>query len=207
MTAESVSDPITVGDALPPLVVSIVRASANPSSAPSVDFTVTFSTPVDGVDELDFTPLTSGTVSGALISAVNGADETYRVTVNNFTGAGALGLAVVDNDTIVDADVPTMPLGGPGLLNGDFTTGETYTVDYTPPMVVSSMRLSTNPTTLSAVYFKVTFSESVMGVDNTDFSLTTTMTGASIASVTGTGATRTVRVNTGTGTGTPGCGR
>ncbi|MBI5944059.1 MAG: IPT/TIG domain-containing protein, partial [Chloroflexi bacterium] len=44
-----------------PLVVSIVRASTNPSNANTVNFTVTFSKPVTGVDGSDFSVLNAGT--------------------------------------------------------------------------------------------------------------------------------------------------
>lgn len=71
------------------------------------------------------------------------------------------------------------------------------------PMVVSSVRLDANPTSLATVSFTVTFSEFVT-VDTTHFSLTNTgsISGASVASVSGSGLTRTVSVNTGTGEGT-----
>ena len=84
-----------------------------------------------------------------------------------------------------------------------FTTGQSYTVDKTVPSVVSSVRLNSNPTTRTTVFFTVTFSESVTGVNAADFSLTAPgITGASVTSVTGSGATRTVGVSTGTGSGT-----
>ncbi len=71
--------------------------------------------------------------------------------------------------------------------------------------VVGAVRLSgANPTSASQVDFRVIFSKSVTGVDETspfsDFSLTTTgLTGAHIISVSGSGNTYTVTVNTGSG--------
>jgi hypothetical protein len=66
------------------------------------------------------------------------------------------------------------------------------------------VRQNANPSNRSTVFFLVTFSEAVSGVNAADFSLTTTgdIEGASIASVSGSDATRTVSVNTGTGSGT-----
>ncbi|MBP6185708.1 MAG: hypothetical protein KA479_12265, partial [Saprospiraceae bacterium] len=114
------------------------------------------------------------------------------------SNSGTLGLNLVDNDSIVD--IASIPLGGSGLVNGDYT-GEVYAIDNVAPTVVSSLRGSVSPTTAASVTFTVTFSEAVTGVDKADFSLNPTVTGASITTVTGTGLTRTVTVNTGTGSG------
>jgi len=51
-----------------PVVANIVRASANPSSAASVDFTVTFSKSVSGVDTGDFNLTTD--LTGASVTSV-----------------------------------------------------------------------------------------------------------------------------------------
>ena len=116
-------------DKLPPLVQSITRANTNPSAAPSVDFTVTFTEPVVGVDSGDFVLSTTG-VSGASISGVTGTAATYTVSVNTGTGDGSIRLDLIDNNTIQDP--AGNPLGGPGPGNGDFTTGETYTITRPP---------------------------------------------------------------------------
>ncbi len=71
------------------------------------------------------------------------------------------------------------------------------------PSVLSINRSVPNPTNASSVNFTVAFSESVTGVDTSDFTLTTTgVTGASITSVNGSGKTYTVTANTGGGNGT-----
>ena len=116
-------------DTTPPAVASITRADANPTAAASLDFTVTFSESVTGVDVSDFTPVQSG-VSGATVSGVSGSGDTYTVTVNTGNGDGTLGLDLTDDDSILDA--ASNPLGGAGAGNGDFT-GEVYTVDKTLP--------------------------------------------------------------------------
>ena len=110
----------------PPILTSIVRASANPTSATSVDFTVTFSESVTGVDAADFT-LTTTDVSDATVSGVSGSGATYTVSVT--TGSSStLRLDVVDDDTIVD--LALNPLGGAGAGNGSYTSGETYDVRF-----------------------------------------------------------------------------
>lgn len=71
------------------------------------------------------------------------------------------------------------------------------------PTVSTIVRADSNPTHAANVDFIVTFSESVINVDTSDFALATTgITGASVTGVTGTGSTRTVSVNTGSGSGT-----
>jgi hypothetical protein len=51
----------------------------------------------------------------------------YIVTVDTGTGNGTLRLDVVDNDSILD--FAGNPLGGVGAGNGDFNTGESYTIN------------------------------------------------------------------------------
>ncbi|MDX2200134.1 MAG: Ig-like domain-containing protein [Phycisphaerae bacterium] len=69
--------------------------------------------------------------------------------------------------------------------------------------VASINRVDSTPTNASSVQFAVVFSDSVVGVDASDFVLTTSgVTGASISGVSGSGSAYTVTVNTGTGNGT-----
>ena len=106
-------------------MVSSVRASPNPSSAASVAFTVTFSRVVTGVDKTDFALTVTG-VTGATVYSVSGSGAAYTVTVHAGSGSGFLRLDVTDNDSIVDAS--SIPLGGPGAGNGDFTRGQSYSI-------------------------------------------------------------------------------
>ena len=191
----------TTPDTTPPTVVSITRADASPTSAATVNFTVTFSESVTGLDSNDFILTTSG-VSGATLSGISSSGSIRTVTVNTGGGNGTLRLDVVDDDSIMD--LSSNPLGGTGVGNGDFTTGEVYTVtDTTAPTVQTITRDYTNPTSLLAVDFIVTFSEPVTGVDLTDFALTTTgVSSASLNMFTGSSAAYRVTVNTGTASGT-----
>jgi hypothetical protein len=114
-----------------PLVSSIVRADPNPTVAASVKFTVSFSEAVTGVDVVapfnDFALTTTG-IKGASITSVTAvSDSAYTVGVNTGTGNGTLRLDVVDNDSVIDAQ--GSPLGGAGIGNGGFTTGEVYTIN------------------------------------------------------------------------------
>lgn len=108
-----------------PVVQSIVRADADPTAAASVDYTVTFSTPVTGVDAADFALTSTGTIAGASITGVGGAGAVYTVTVNTGTGNGTLRLDVTDDNSI---NAGGSPLGGAGVGDGNFTTGAFYTI-------------------------------------------------------------------------------
>ena len=183
-----------------PQVVSILRADPSPTNAASVDFTVTLSEAVSGVDTTDFALTTSGLV-GASVSAVTGSGAVYTVSVSTGSGSGTLRLDLIDDDSILDAVL--IPLGGTGAGNGDFTSGEVYTIDRDPPSVVSSVRADPSPTSAASVDFTVTFSKPVTGVDASDFTLATSgLVGASISAVSGSDAVYTVSVGTGSGSGT-----
>lgn len=110
---------------MPPLVSSIKAASPNPTNSNSVDYTVTFTTLVTGVDAGDFFLTTSG-VAGASITSVTGSGAVYNVKVNTGTKTGTIRLDVRDDDSILDSSFNR--LGGMSIGNGDFTTGEVYSV-------------------------------------------------------------------------------
>ena len=115
----------------PPIVKSIVRANPDPTAVANVNFTVTFSEPVTGVDTVspfnDFALTTSPGISGASITGVSGSGTTYTVTVNTGSGNGTIRLDVLDNNSIVNA--ASNPLGGAAVGDGNFTTGDFYTIN------------------------------------------------------------------------------
>jgi Leucine-rich repeat (LRR) protein len=110
-----------------PTILSITCRDPTPTSAASVNFTVTFSESVSGVNAGDFT-LDISEITGSSITAVIPITATtYQVTVNTGTGNGTIRLDVIDNDSIRDAS--NNPLGGPGTGNGSFAAGQTYTIE------------------------------------------------------------------------------
>ncbi len=122
-------------------VSSIVRADANPTNAAEVNFTVTFSEAVTGVDIAspfnDFGLVASSGITGASITSVAPVSETtYTVRVNTGSGNGTLRLDVSDDDSIID--LTGQPLGGAGAGNGNFTTGEIYTINKSIATTVSA---------------------------------------------------------------------
>lgn len=119
-----------------PFLISSLRADPSPSAAASVRFLVTFSEPVSGVDAADFVLSTSG-LSEAGITSVIGFDLNYVVTVNSGNGNGSLRLDLLDNDSILDS--ASSPLGGSGVGNGNFITGETYSINRATPMIQTAV--------------------------------------------------------------------
>jgi murein DD-endopeptidase MepM/ murein hydrolase activator NlpD len=189
-------------DTIRPTVVSSVLANPSPTKAASVDFTVTFSEEVTGVDAGDFMLIKTGAIVGESVSSVNpvgGSQTVYTVTVNTGAGDGDLRLVVPDAATVTVTDRA-------GNLLVPFGGGESYKIDKTAPTVVSSVLANPSPTKATSMDFTVTFSEDVTGVDAGDFMLIKTgaIAGESISSVNPVGSSQTiytVTVNAGTGDG------
>ena len=112
-----------------PFVSSIVRADSDPTNAATVRFTVSFSEPVTGVNKGDF-DLTASGINNASIVSVSGSGAMYTVTVNTGSGDGTIRLDLLDNNTIIDGG--NDPLGGVGTGNGNYTSGEAYTINKNP---------------------------------------------------------------------------
>jgi hypothetical protein len=179
----------------PPTILSVVRANTSPTGAASVNFTLTFSEAVTGVDVNDFSFTNTG-VTGASVTNVSGGPTTYTVNVNTGSGSGTLRLDVPASATITD--LATNPLAGL-----PYTAGESYSIDKTVPTVASIVRANPDPTAAASITFTVSFSKAVTGVDGADFSFTNTgVTGTSVTNVSGGPAAYTVTVNSGSGDGT-----
>jgi len=191
----------TTAAGTPPFIASIFRTDPTPTSADQIHFSVNFSKEVGGVDMSDFTLTASGATVNYAITEVTGSGAAYAVTVNTGAGDGTLRLDLLDNDSIMDTS--SIPLAGAGLGNGNFTSGEVYTINKSAPFLTSSLRADPSPTAAGTIRFAVTFSEPVTGVDSADFVLSVTggVTDASIASVAGAGANYMVTANTGNGNG------
>ncbi|MFZ6029817.1 MAG: choice-of-anchor Q domain-containing protein [Chloroflexota bacterium] len=199
-------------DRVAPVVVSFVRADPvyTYTNQASVQYLVTFSEVVNGVDIYDFALSYNppGSIGGASFS-VSGSGTTRTLTVDTGYDSGAtpgtftgnLQIVLNDNNSIIDRAVN--PLGGAASGDGNFTSAM-YVIDKRPPNVVSITRLDPDPTGAAVVNFRVVFTEDVVGLDASDFALTLTggVSGATVGTVTGSGATYQVAVNTGTNSGT-----
>jgi hypothetical protein len=121
-------------DLTPPMVASIMLGSPNPTAAGSVNYILTFTEPVTGVDADDLS-LTMRDITGATVSGIVGSDSIYTVTVATGTGNGFIHLDLVDNDSILNG--AGKPLGGAGEGNGSYSGGEEYMIVRTAPVLIT----------------------------------------------------------------------
>ena len=129
---------------------------------------------------------------------MTGTGPTYNVAVSGMTGTGSVVVSV-------PAGAATDAAGNASLASTSTDNSVAFgTVDTTAPTVQSINRVGTTPTNAASVSWTVQFSESVTGVDASDFALTGAVTGATITAVSGSGSQYTVTANTGTGNGTLG---
>ncbi|MFZ5820640.1 MAG: S-layer homology domain-containing protein, partial [Chloroflexota bacterium] len=112
---------VYASDTTPPTVVAITRANPNPTSAASVDFTVTFSESVTGVDVEDFILDKTGTILEETVDSVTGGPTVYAVRAGTGAGSGALRLDIPVTASITD-------LAGNPFSGLPYTSGETYSV-------------------------------------------------------------------------------
>ncbi len=144
------SDPI---DANRPTVVGIVRAGSTPTSAATVDYTVTFSEAVTGVAAGNFD--VTGTATGAAVSGVSGSGTTWTVSITTGGVDGTAELELTDGSGIEDAATNAM--------TATYNAGEAYTVDKTAP-TMDNFTASPSPAKQGAVVtltFDVTDASSI----------------------------------------------
>uniref|UniRef100_UPI0025D9041F beta strand repeat-containing protein n=1 Tax=Mucilaginibacter sp. TaxID=1882438 RepID=UPI0025D9041F len=183
-------------DTTAPTVLSITQQDGSTTQNGSqIDYSVTFSEPVTGVDATDFVATTTGGVSQGTISLTPVSTTVYNVSITNITGDGTYRLDLKSSGTGITDAV--------GNAAGGFTTGDVFTIDNTAPTVASIVTASVNPTNATSVDYTVTFSEAVTGVDKNDFTATNVSGSVSgtVSAVSGSGATYTVTVNSITGDG------
>ncbi|MFT5300679.1 MAG: hypothetical protein ACI814_001459, partial [Mariniblastus sp.] len=182
------SDTVSIDTVNPTVVVDIVDGSLNDGDSSSL---VTF---VFSENPVNFTQGDITAVNGTISALVIDSATTYHATFtadDNFSGTGSVTIGAA-----VFTDLA-------GNSNEAATPG-TVTIDRLNPTVMSIQRTDLNYTNQSLVGFTVEFSEDVTGVAPTgaNFTLSTSVVGASIVNVTGSGSTYTVSVNTGSSDGT-----
>ncbi|MBC7502655.1 MAG: DUF4214 domain-containing protein, partial [Herminiimonas sp.] len=123
----TVDKPLTIvlDDGRAPVVSSFNRVQSDPTNRASVDYTVTFSENVSGVDAGDFAIVTTGTAAGAIGAVTQISSNTYTVKVNGLIGDGTLRVDLKSSGTGITDAVNTPIAAG--------FAGQTYTVDHTAP--------------------------------------------------------------------------
>ncbi|MEI6948944.1 T9SS type A sorting domain-containing protein [Paraflavisolibacter sp. H34] len=157
-----------------PYVSGISRLSplAEVTNGSSVTYRVVFSEKVSSVGVSDFSVVAvSGNVKGTIASgdvdAVGTGGTEYDVKVSSITGSGQLRIDLKATGTGI-TDAAKNACGG-------YTAGPAFTIDKTPPQMLSIVRLdpASSLTNAASVLYRATFSEPVSGVDAADFLLTT----------------------------------
>jgi len=199
----------TINQAAPEVSAINRQAPLNAVTAAStVVYRVIFSEAVTGVDHNDFTATTvsgavTATIASNAIAAVGTAGTTYDVTLSSITGNGDLRLDLNNSGTGITNSLNT-------AITTGYNAGQVYTINQTPPTVISISRQSpsTATTNASSVTHRVVFSEAVTGVDKNDFTVTivsgtvtATLGTNAVASVGTDGTTYDVTTSTITGSG------
>jgi hypothetical protein len=183
---------ITYDSIAPTVTVNQASSQNDPTNTAPISFTVEFSEAVSGFSASDLQ--LAGTATATSVN-ISGTGPIYTVAVAGITDDGIITLSLPAN-RVADA------AGNP---NGASTSSDNSVTINRLPLVSSIMRSGTDPTNASSVLFAITFSETVTGVDVTDFTLATSgITGASITNLIGSGTSYTITVATGTGSGTIG---
>src|SRR5690606_28685067 len=107
------------------------------------------------------------------------ADLDYTSTTSLALNSGTIRDAAGNNATLT--------LATPGAANS-LGANKNIVIDGVAPLVSSITLASSSPTNLSQVVFNLTFSETVTGVDPSDFTLNTSgVSGATVSSISGSG--------------------
>jgi len=196
--ASSPSTTFTV-DNTAPVVNTIAAQDPLQTNQTSLDYTVTFSKPVTGVDPSDFTVTKGGTVTSGAISVTATSSSTYNVSINGVGGDGSFRLDLNSSGTGIADGV-----GNP--ISGGFTGGDTYTVDNTPPSIaIGSPSVSSTingPVTYTVTYSDANFATSQLVPGNITLNKTGNANGS--VAVSGSGTSYTVTISSITGAGTLG---
>jgi len=179
----------------PANVVSLNRVNPTPSRAATVNWTLTFGTPITGLAASNFSLLPS--VTGASVGTPTTADSglTWNVPVTTGTGDGTLQLNLT-NVTGLSRNVSnTLPF-----------IGQPYAIDKTAPTISisgpSASDTKSGPVTYTVTYADANFSSSTLATGN--ITLNKTLTANGTVAVSPSGNPRTVTISSITGDGTLG---
>jgi len=89
-------------DQLDPVLTSILPETTGPTGASSLNFDLTFSEAITGLDTFsDLTLITTGTAT-ATGASISGSDDTYQVTLSGVSGVGELQLQLALPSDLLD---------------------------------------------------------------------------------------------------------
>jgi hypothetical protein len=183
-----------VYDTTAPTVTINQTGAIDPTSAPSISFTVVFSESVSNFATGD---VTLGGTAGATAADVTGSGTNYTVAVSGMTSSGTVIASIA-------AGVASDAAGNTSAAST--STDNTVTFNVPPDIVAPTVTINqaaaqADPSTGASVLFTVVFSEAVAGFTAGDVVVSGTA-GASTANVSGAGPTYTVTVTGMTHSGT-----
>lgn len=147
---------ITVGDKVTPVATGITRLQPENTSLGTIDYKVTFSEAVTGVNAAAFTLATTGTAAGTISSVIQLDPSTYTVRITGLTGDGSLGLNLKGSGTGI-VDTTSLP------LNGGFT-GQLYQVDHTAPTTsITTLKFSNDDGVSSTDFITTATQQTISG--------------------------------------------
>ncbi len=145
-----------------PNVLTIDRAGVNPTNGASVAWTVVFSKSVTGVGSGNFSLQQSGLSGSPAVTGVTGGGASYTVSASTGgvppSGTGTLQLRLSSAGTIQDSS-------GNGLTGVPFS-GQTYTIDKTPPTAPVFTAKPSSPDDSTGTTFR--FQSTGLGGDGDD---------------------------------------
>lgn len=141
----------------PVAVTSLNRVNTTPSNAGTVNWTLTFASAVTGLTASNFS-LTGAAATGAAVgtpSIVSGGGLTWNIPVTTGSTDGTLTLNLANATGLSSTISTSLPFAG-----------QSYTMDKTPPTIVSVVRQNptAQATSAGSVVFRVTYSEPVTGI-------------------------------------------
>ncbi|MHC4259238.1 MAG: S8 family serine peptidase [Planctomycetota bacterium] len=165
-------------DSTPPTVISITRQTPaeQQTNAAQVTFAVVFSESVIGVQTNNFSIDATGDQVGATTQSVSGSDANWTVTVATVAGDGSLSVDLDQNISNI-TDLTEL------LLTEAFTSGESYDVDRTAPIVTLDSA-APDPTNISPIPVTAALSEASTDFTEADI----TPTNATISDFSGSAA-------------------
>ena len=157
---------ITVGPV--PAPTAILALTASPTASATESWTVTFNTPVQGVNAANFQRAAgTGLSVGFLTAATNPPgvpSAAWTVTANSVAGSGTLALAVANMSGVSDAAGDPASTGSPNPV-------QSITVDQTLPTITSFVQTDLVTTDAAVRHYTVNFSTSVEGVSAANFTV------------------------------------
>ncbi|MBI2440681.1 MAG: VCBS repeat-containing protein [Lentisphaerae bacterium] len=155
---------------------AITAASASPTNAATIIFTIGFNELITGLSSNDLTRLSSGSATSAP-PALTGSASNYTVTLNNVAENGWLGIALNSNQCADLAGNSNAALSAVSNL-----------IDTTRPTCTIA-RTGESPTNAASIGFAITFNENVNGF--TASGLTLSATGSATGTLTNFGGSGT----------------